>query len=83
MNLIGLIQVLRQSQLRFRILRIFKIKTGPVGVKEYSSKDLIRFTLDGVDLSTAKDIPTTTYETYSDYDTYDDVPTVNVDDLDY
>lgn len=54
----------------------------PVGVKEYSSKSNT-FTLDGVDLSTAKDIPTTTYETYSDYDTYDDVPTVNVDDLDY
>ena len=54
----------------------------PSGVKEYSSKSNT-FTLDGVDLSTAKDIPTTTYETYSDYDTYEVVPTVNVDDLDY
>ena len=53
-----------------------------IGVKEYSSKSNT-FTLDGVDLSTTKEIPTTSYETYSDYDTYDDVPTVNVDDLDY
>ena len=52
------------------------------GVKEYSSKSNT-FSLDGVDLSTTKEIPTTSYETYSDYDTYDDVPTVNVDDLDY
>lgn len=50
-------------------------------IKEYSSKSNT-FTLDGVDLSTNKDIPTS-YETYSDYDTYDDVPTVNMDDLDY
>lgn len=54
----------------------------PIGVKEYSSKSNT-FTLDGVDLSSSKEIPTTSYETYSDYDTYDDVPTVNVDDLDY
>jgi len=53
-----------------------------VGVKEYSSKSNT-FTLDGVDLSSSKEIPTTSYETYSDYETYDDVPTVNVDDLDY
>ena len=53
-----------------------------VGVKEYSSKSNT-FTLDGVDLSSSKEIPTTSYETYSDYGTYDDVPTVNVDDLDY
>ena len=37
----------------------------------------------GLILSSSKEIPKTTYETYSDYDTYDDVPTVNVDDLDY
>ena len=54
----------------------------PSGVKEYSSKSNT-FTLDGVDLSSSKEIHTTSYETYSDYDTYDDVPTVNVDDLDY
>lgn len=53
-------------------------------VKEYSSKSNT-FSLEGVDLTSnnaiSSDIPT--YDTYTSYDTYDDVPTVNVDDLDY
>ena len=52
-------------------------------VKEYSSKSNT-FSLEGVDLTSnnaiSSDIPT--YDTYTSYDTYDDVPTVNVDDLD-